>query len=56
MFLPGAVGLAVLVLNRVGGVLGVAARVALARIRMLGLILFGALLIGVVYKRFIVGS
>lgn len=57
VFLTGAVGLAVLVLDRVGGgVLGVAVRVSLARIRMLGLIVFGALIFGVVYKRFILGS
>lgn len=57
VFIAGAAGLSVLVLDRVGGgVLGVAVRVSFARIRMLGLLVFGLLLVGFVYKKYVLGS
>lgn len=39
-----------------GGVLGVAVRLAVARVWMLGLIVFGGLLLLAVYRNFILGS
>lgn len=57
VFIGGAVLLGVLVLNQTGGgVLGVAVRLAVARVRMLGLIVFGSLLVLAVYRNFILGS
>lgn len=54
VFVAGAVGLAVLVLDRVGGgVISIAVRVVVARIRMLGLLVFGGLLVWYGYRRFV---
>lgn len=57
VFVGGAALLGVLVLNQTGGgVLGIAVRLAVARVRMLGLIVFGGLLVAAVYRNFILGS
>lgn len=54
VFVAGAGGLAILVLNRVGGgVISVAVRVVVARIKSLGLLVFGGLLLWYGYRRFV---
>lgn len=57
VFLGGAVLLGFVVLNQTGGgVLGIAIRLAVARVEMLGLIVFGGLLLLAAYRNFVLGS